>query len=257
MPVKSKNIQEIDSAHKAGQVVRKVLDVLGRMVAPGVTTRQLDMEAARICVACGAECLFNGVPGSGETIPFPGNICASIDEEIVHGIPGDRMLREGEIISVDFGARLNGWCGDAARTFLVGNVDEEKARLVKVTRQSLDMAIALIQPGIGWSRIAGTMSEYIRGEGFSVVEEFVGHGIGEKMHESPKLPNFISPALKSRDIELYPGMILAIEPMVNMGGKEVRIQDDGWTAVTIDGKPSAHWEHTVAVTEDGAKVLTA
>lgn len=237
--------------------MRDVLDSLGEMVAPGITTEQLDREAERVCMLSGAECLFKGVPGSGGAPPFPGNACTSINEEIVHGIPGTRMIADGDIVSIDFGVKLDGWCGDAARTYVVGTAGAEKTRLVEVTRYSLDIAVGLIGPGTCWSHVAGAMSEYIRGEGFSVVEEFVGHGIGTKMHEPPKLPNFVTPELRSRDIELRPGMVLAIEPMVNMGRKGVKVKSDGWTAVTVDGEPSAHWEHTVAVTETGARVLTA
>ena len=231
--------------------------MLGEIVAPGVTTGQLDKEAERICLERGGQCLFKGVVGSGRAGPFPGSICASINEEVVHGIPGDREIREGDIVSVDFGVKLEGWCSDAARTFYAGDVDAETMHLVEVTRHSLDIAIGLIRPGTGWSAVAGAMADYIRGEGFSVVEDFVGHGIGREMHEEPKIPNFVTEDLRYEDIPLRPGMVLAVEPMVNMGTKKVKVKKDGWTAVTADGKPSAHWEHTLAVTDSGVRLLTA
>jgi methionyl aminopeptidase len=255
--VKLKNHNDIEKMYRAGQIVRDVLDRLGAIVAPGMTTEELDAEAERITRQQGAVPLFKGVPGRSGVPPFPGCICASLNEEIVHGIPSDRTIEDGDIVSIDFGVKLDGWCGDAARTFMVGQVEPETRRLVAVTRQSLDIAVKLIRPGEVWTTVAGAMQDYIRGQGFSIVEEFVGHGIGQEMHEDPKVPNFISADLKIRDINLQPGLVLAVEPMVNRGTRRVRAQSDGWTIVTADGRPSAHWEHTVAVTDDGVRVLTA
>ncbi|MCD4825412.1 MAG: type I methionyl aminopeptidase [Phycisphaerae bacterium] len=252
-----KKPDQIEKLYASGQIVREVLDWLGEIIAPGMTTEYLDAEAERLCQARGAKCLFKGVPGRGKAGPFPGNICASLNEEVVHGIPSKREVRDGDILSVDFGVELDGWCGDAARTFTVGTVDAEVQRLVDVTRHSLDIAIQLAAPGGKWSQVAEAMADYVRGEGFSVVEEFVGHGIGREMHEDPKVPNFLSPELKMRDIPLRPGLVIAVEPMVNMGTPRVRVLDDGWTIATADGKPSAHWEHTLAITQDGVRVLTA
>ena len=257
MAVELRNNEEIERLYRAGQLVREVLDALGEIVVPGITTGQLDSEAERICLEQGGQCLFKGVPGSRRSGPFPGSICASINEEVVHGIPGDRVICSGDIVSVDFGARLDGWCGDAARTFCAGQVDPEKKRLVEITRYSLDIAVELIRPGTGWSDVARAISDYIRGEGFSVVEDFVGHGIGRNMHESPKIPNYVTRELLQNDIPLKAGMVLAVEPMVNMGSKNVKTQKDGWTVVTADGKPSAHWEHTLAITDTGARLLTS
>jgi methionyl aminopeptidase len=258
VPIRLKHHDQIEAMRAAGQIVREVLDRLSEMIRPGLTTEEMDAEARRITADCGAECLFLGVPSRSGGQPFPGSICASINEEVVHGIPSaDRMLRQGDILSVDFGVRLNGWCGDAARTFLVGEVDPQVHRLVDTTRHALEIAVQLIRPGGLWSGVAGAMEQMVRDAGFSVIEDFVGHGIGKDMHEDPKVPNFVSRDLKKRDIQLKPGLVLAVEPMVNLGGKSVKVRKDGWTVVTADGKPSAHWEHTIAVTEDGVTVLTA
>ena len=240
---------------KAGMVVGQVLERLAQMCQPGVSTRELDAEAGRMTRQAGAEPLFLGVPGRGG--PFPGVICASVNEQVVHGIPNDRPVRSGDIVSIDYGCRLNGWCGDAARTFIVGEVPPKVDRLVNVTRRVLELAIDLVRPGVLWSTVATAMQRMAEVEGFSVVREFVGHGIGREMWEAPKLPNFVSMELLSRDILLHEGMVLAIEPMVNLGSADVVVCGDGWTVVTKDGKPSAHFEHTVAVTAGGARVLTA
>lgn len=241
----------------AGHIVRLVLDRLGQIVAPGVTTKDLDDEAERLCLEHGAQCLFKGVPGRGPAGPFPGAICASLNEVVVHGIPTkNREIREGDIVSVDFGVRLDGWCGDAAETYIVGQVADDVRRLVDVTRKSLELAISMSRPGEKWSRIARKMQEYIEGEGFSVVRDFVGHGIGSSMHEDPKVPNFFSRDLELRDTVLREGLVLAVEPMVNMGGPAVEYAPDGWAVVTRDRLPSAHFEHTIAITARGVDVLT-
>ncbi len=258
MAIKLKNAEQIDKLYASGQIVREVLDRLGEIIAPGITTEDLDAEAERICHKHGAKCLFKGVASYCGGDPFSGNICSSIDEEVVHGIPSKkRKIRDGQIVSVDFGVLLDGWCGDAARTFIVGNVSDEVQKLVDVTYQSLEIAIKLTKPGEKWSTVARAMQEHVRSAGFSVVEQFVGHGIGREMHEDPKVPNFVSSDLLSRDINLKPGLVIAVEPMVNMGTHRCKTLSDGWTVVTADGKPSAHWEHTLAVVEDGVRVLTA
>lgn len=256
MAIYLKKADQIEKLYAAGQIVREVLDRLGEIITVGITTEELDAEAERICHARGAKCLFRGVPGHGGAGPFSGNICCSINEEVVHGIPGERKIRDGDIVSVDFGTRLDDWCGDAARTYLVGEVAPDVRRMVDVTEHSLEIAVQMVRPGGVWSEVASAMAEYVRGEGFSVVEQFVGHGIGREMHEDPKVPNFLSRELRVRDIHLNPGLVIAVEPMVNMGTPRCRILDDGWTVVTADGKPSAHWEHTLAVTETGARILT-
>jgi len=255
--IRLKTPDELERMRRAGRVVRLVLDRLGERIAPGVTTEELDREAGRICREHGAECLFNGVPGRGGAGPFPGNICASLNDEVVHGIPSTRRaVREGDVLSVDFGVRLDGWCGDAACTYAVGEVSDDARRLLRVTETALAMAIDTIRPHRKWSDVARVMQSYIEEEGFSVVQDFVGHGIGREMHEDPKIPNFVSRELLRGDIRLEEGMVLAIEPMVNMGSPAVRTAGDGWTVKTRDGLPSAHFEHTVAVVAGGADVLT-
>lgn len=258
MAIHLKTPAEIEKMRRAGHVVREVLNRLGEMIAPGVTTLDLDRQAETLCRDRGAVCLFKGVPGRGKAGPFPGNICASLNEEVVHGIPSARRtVNDGDIVSVDFGVRLDGWCGDAAETYICGQAAPDVQKLVGVTRNMLALAVQMSTPGQHWSHVARAMQDYAHGEGFSVVEDFVGHGIGREMHEEPKVPNYYSPELARHDIVLRPGMVLAIEPMVNMGTQRVKVVSDGWTVVTRDHRPSAHFEHTVAVTEDGAAVLTA
>jgi methionyl aminopeptidase len=253
-----KSADQIEAMYAAGQLVREVLDRLGEMIAPGMTTEDLDAEAQRMAADRGAACLFKGVPGRGKAGPFPGAICASINDEVVHGIPShERVIADGDIVSIDFGIRRDGWCGDAARTFCVGDVDADARRLVGATKRALDMAVEKARPGRNWSEIALAMQQFLNKEGFSVVEEFVGHGIGEEMHEDPKVPNYVSPELRRRDISLRPGLVLAVEPMVNLGSKGVKMGPDGWVVLTTDGKPSAHWEHTIAIVDEGVRVLTA
>lgn len=256
MSIRLKNAEQIEKMRKAGRIVRQVLTRLGEMVAPGVTTKQLDAEAERMCLAAGAQCLFKGVPGRGKAGAFPASICASINEELVHGIPSDRAIRQGDIVSIDFGVRLNGWCGDAAQTFIVGKPADKTIRLVEVTRNVLALAIGMCKPSAKWSHIARAMQQYVEGEGFSVVRDFVGHGIGSEMWEDPKVPNFVSRELEAHDIVLQPGMAMAVEPMVNMGRAAVEYAPDGWTVVTKDRLPSAHFEHTLVITTDGVDVLT-
>lgn len=255
MAIRLKTPAQIERMRRAGQIVRKVLNRIGEIIAPGVTTQDLDDEAQKLCHQLGGTCLFKGVPGRPG--PFPGNICASLNDEVVHGIPSSkRVIRDGDIVSIDFGVLLDGWCGDAAETFVIGKAEPRIGHLVDVTRNSLEMAVRMCRPGEKWSTIARAMQEYVEGEGFSVVREFVGHGIGQEMHEDPKVPNFLSRELVARDIPLTPGLVLAVEPMVNLGRAGVAYAPDGWTVVTSDGKPSAHFEHTVAITKNGVEVLT-
>lgn len=256
MAIKLKTAQQIQKMRDAGRIVSRVLDRMAGMVAPGVATRELDAEAERLCREAGAECLFKGVPGRDGAGPFPGCICSSINEQVVHGIPSDRRIREGDIVSVDFGVRLDGWCADAAYTYVVGQVLANVRRLVDVTRNTLALAMEMCRTGQRWSHVARAMQSYVEGEGFSVVRDFVGHGIGSRMWEDPKVPNFASRELELRDIVLQDGMVLAVEPMVNMGTYKVEYEQDGWTVVTQDRLPSAHFEHTLAITAGGVSVLT-
>jgi methionyl aminopeptidase len=242
---------------RAGAVVAEVLSKLQKIAAPGMTTGHLDRVAAQMTGAAGAEALFRGVRSPQARQPFPGAICASVNEQVVHGIPSDTaVLREGDILSIDFGVRLNGYCGDAAVTVPIGTITPENEKLVDTTRELLAIAIAASRPGVRWSQVAGRMQRYAESAGFSVVRDFVGHGIGTKMHEDPKVPNFVSDELLAEDIVLTEGMVMAVEPMVNAGTSAVRTLGNGWTVVTRDGRCSAHFEHTIAVVRGGCEVLT-
>ncbi len=251
-----KSPREVALMRAAGGVVHRVLRELGRLVRPGVTTAELDARAEEIIQAAGATALFRGVRNRQARFPFPACICASVNEQVVHGIPGERRLQAGDIVSVDCGVRLKGYCGDAAETFAVGPLTAEAERLLAVTRQALDVAVAEIRPGRRWSEVARRIEACVQQAGFGVVREFVGHGIGQEMHEPPNVPNYFEHGL-CEDFELVPGMTLAIEPMVTAGRPEVVLGDDtGWPVVTKDGSLAAHFEHTVAVTADGVTVLT-
>ena len=234
---------------EAGRLVGEVLTELAAHVAPGVTTADLDAMAERRIAEAGATPAFKGYHG------YPATICASINEEVIHGIPsGRRILNEGDVISIDVGASLGGYFGDSAVTLPVGQVSEGAATLLRVTDEALYKAIECVKPGGRISDIGHVVQQHVEGYGFSVVREFVGHGIGQKMHEEPQIPNYGEPG---RGPRLAPGMVLAIEPMVNAGKPAVKVLGDGWTAVTRDGSLSAHFEHTVAVTADGPWILTA
>jgi len=222
-----------------------------------MTTAYLDGIALQMTAAAGAEALFKGVRNPQARVPFPGAICASVNEQVVHGIPSESVvLREGDILSLDFGVRLNGYCGDAAVTVPIGRISEENRRLMDTTREVLEIAIQRSRPGVRWSEVARLMQRHAESAGFSVVRDFVGHGIGTKMHEDPKVPNFVSAELLADDIWLAEGMVLAVEPMINAGTYAVRTLGNGWTVVTRDGKCSAHFEHTIALVQGGCEVLT-
>ena len=243
-----KSQMELEKMYRAGQVVWEVLSELRAMVQPGVSTMDLEKVAARRSEERGARSAFKGYMG------YPCVLCASINEEVVHGIPkAGRKLAEGDIVSLDFGVAVDGYYADAAVTVPVGKVPAEKARLLEVTRDSLDRAIQMVRPGNRLSDISHAVEGWTTQHGFSVVREFVGHGIGTKMHEEPQLPNYGQPG---RGPRLEPGMVLAIEPMVNAGSADVEVLEDKWTAVTHDRRPSAHFEHTVAVTSNGPWILT-
>lgn len=251
-----KTPEQIEKMRAAGRVVRKVHNRMAEMCKPGVTTRQLDDEAQRVIDECGAVGLFKNYPTYKPNEGFPGTLCISVNEEVVHGIAGERMIQDGDVVGVDCGVKLDGWCGDAANTILVGNVPDDVRRMCEATERCLEIAIENIRPGRTWSQIARLMQNYARSRGYGVVEEFVGHGIGASMHEDPKVPNYVSKELRRHDILLKQGVVLAIEPMLTLGQRYVKTLSDGWTVVTLDGKASAHYEHTVAVTKDGADVLT-
>lgn len=238
---------EIEQMRRAGSLVGQVLERLREHVAPGVSTRELDAIAENMICSRGGVPSFKGYRG------YPASICASVNNEIIHGIPGDRMLVDGDIISIDCGAMLGGYHGDAAMTFPVGPVSAEAEKLMTVTREALNAGIAMARPKMRLGDVGNAIQRYVEANGFSVVRDFVGHGIGRHMHEDPQIPNF-GPA--GMGMRLRTGMVLAIEPMVNAGGHEVVVMDDGWTACTRDGSLSAHFEHTVAITDDGPEVLT-
>lgn len=258
MAIKIRSKNEIAKMRKAGMVVKSVLDKIEEHCIAGVNTAKLDKIACDIAAEFGAATLFKGVKSPYCVTPFPGAICASVNEQVVHGIPSKGVvLKDGDIFSVDFGVRLDGYCGDSARTIAVGNISGAKRRLMDVTTEMLNLAIENIAPGKKWSEIAGIMQRTAEDAGYSVVRDLVGHGIGTQMHEDPQVPNFVSRYLVKNDILLKEGMVLAVEPMVNMGRSSVKTLRDGWTVVTRDASPSAHFEHTIAVTSNGSDVLTA
>lgn len=240
----------------AGRLVGRILDALAEMCRPGTPTIEFDRRSAELIDQAGAEPLFKDYPHYAGGRPFPATVCVSINEEVVHGIPGERVVAEGDLVSFDVGVRLDGYCGDAAVSVPVGPVAPEVKRLAEVTRRTLAIAAETIRPGILWSAVAGAMEQHVREAGFSVVTDFVGHSIGAEMHEELKLPNFVSRELLRNDILLEAGNTLAVEPMVNMGAHRVELLDDGWTVVTRDRRPSAHFEHTIAVVEGGSEILT-
>ncbi len=243
-----KSLQEIEKIRKACLVVADALAGIREFVRPGVTTRALDEHAEKFIRAAGAVPAFKGYRG------YPCSICSSLNDQVVHGIPsGEVVLREGDIISIDVGALLDGFYGDAAVTLPVGRISPESERLIRVTEESLNRAIDAARPGNRLFDISHAVQSHVEGQGFSVVREFVGHGIGRSLHEEPQIPNFGPPG---RGPGVRAGMVLAIEPMVNAGGSATVIKEDSWTAVTADGSRSAHFEHTVAVMADGPWILT-
>jgi methionyl aminopeptidase len=242
-----KSAAELQKMRAAGRIVAEILAQIENMIVPGVTTAELDSFAAEECRRHGAKPAFKGYGG------FPYVICASPNDRVVHGFPDQRPLNEGDILSIDFGVLFKGYYGDAAVTIPVGRVDEETKLLVEATRTSLERAIEKAQPGARLSDISHAVQSWVEPRGFSVVRDFVGHGIGRQLHEAPQLPNYGDPGHGPR---LKVGMTLAIEPMINAGQPGVRILEDGWTAVTQDGKRSAHFEHTVAITDHGPEILT-
>jgi methionyl aminopeptidase len=245
-----KSAREIELMRQAGRVVAEVLGLLRERTVPGVTTAELDRLAEAHTKARGAICAFKGYRG------FPASACISVNEEVVHGIPGPRTIVDGDVVSIDFGVKLDNYFGDAALTVLVGNVTEEARRLVAVTEESLQRAIRKMVPGNRLSDVSRAVQDYVESNGFSVVRQFVGHGIGRKMHEDPKVPNYVEQRGQGGGLVLREGLVLAVEPMVNCGTYGVRILKNGWTVVTADGRLSAHAEHTIAVTENGPRVLT-
>jgi methionyl aminopeptidase len=248
MGVELKNAGEIDRMRVAGRIVAEILDALEAKVAPGVSTWELDQLAERLIREKGARPAFKGYRG------FPACLCTSVNHEVVHGIPSKtRLLAQGDLLKLDFGVVVDGFFGDAARTVAVGQISEEARRLSEATRASLEAAIRAMVAGNRVGDIGHAVQSTVEPLGFSVVRDFVGHGIGRRLHEGPQVPNYGRPGTLEL---LRPGMVLAVEPMVNAGTAAVDVLDDDWTAVTVDGKLSSHWEHTILVTDQGPEVLT-
>ncbi len=243
-----KSAAELEKMHRSGLIVWGALEKMRAMVQPGISTKELDKFAESYTVEHHARPAFKGYRG------YPGSVCTSINQEVVHGIPSaSRKLREGDILSLDFGVELEGYFGDAALTVPVGKISPEREKLLRVTRESLDRAIEKVRLGNRLGDVSAAVQQWVEQHGYSVVREFVGHGIGTKMHEDPQVPNY-GPA--GQGLKLQEGLVIAIEPMVNAGKPAVRVLSDDWTAVTADGSDSAHFEHTVAVTRDGPWILT-
>lgn len=252
-----KSPREIELMRAAGRVVHRVHARMRQDAVAGVTTAELNATAEAIIEEAGGTALFKGVENPQAKFPFPAALCTSVNEELVHGVPGDRKLASGDIISIDCGVRLAGYCGDSATTIAVGEIDEDTKRLLEVTSGALETAIAEMRPGRKWSEVATALQRVVEGAGMSVVRDFVGHGIGREMHEEPKVPNYWNPKHSRGDFELRAGMVLAVEPMVNLGGEKVDFgAEDGWVVYTRDRKNCAHFEHTIAITDSGADVLT-
>ncbi|MDD2630005.1 MAG: type I methionyl aminopeptidase [Limnochordia bacterium] len=242
-----KSDRALNSMRKAGRIVAEVHAKLAEAIQPGISTLKLDQLAEDYLMSCGATPSFKGYRG------YPKSICTSINEEVVHGIPGDRILQEGDIISVDIGAYIDGFHGDATRTHGVGEISMEAQRLIEITAGALQAGIEAAAPGGRLGDISHAVQSFAETAGFGVVRDFVGHGIGSQMHEDPQVPNF---GLPNRGPRLKPGLVLAIEPMVTAGDYRVRVLEDDWTVVTLDGSLCAHFEDTVAILEDGVEVLT-
>lgn len=242
-----KSAEEIEKIRRASRIVAEVLRGLESVIKPGATTRDLDRLAEEIMRKKGSTPAFIGYRG------YPSALCTSVNETVVHGIPSDRILAEGDIVGIDCGVIVDGYYGDAARTYPVGRIDPLSQKLLDVTRESLARGIRQMAVGNRLHDISWAIQSHVEQAGFSVVRDFVGHGIGRSLHEEPQLPNFGNP---HTGVRLAAGIVLAIEPMVNAGGPEVKVLDDGWTAVTADGTRSAHFEHTVALTEKGTEILT-
>jgi len=242
-----KSKKELDKMRAAGRLVGQVREHLRGLVQPGITTMDLDREAEKMIRDAGALPTFKGYNG------FPYSICASVNEQIVHGFPSQYVLKEGDIFSIDCGVTLEGFVGDTATTVPVGKVSDEKMRLIRITEECLDRAIQQCRAGNHLGDIGWAVQQHAEANGYSVVRDYVGHGIGRRMHEDPQIPNYGRPGLGQK---IKAGYVFAVEPMVNQGSHFTKVLSDGWTVVTVDGKPSAHVEHTIAITEEGPEVLT-
>ena len=242
-----KSKREVEIMRESSRIVAEILQALRPLCQPGITTAELDRVAEEMTRKLGAQPAFKGYRG------FPRTLCTSINHEVVHGIPGARELKEGDILGLDFGVVHNGYYGDSAITVPIGQVAPELEELLQVTEESLLLGIQNMKPGNHLADISRAIQTHAESHGYSLVKDFGGHGIGKRLHEDPMVLNYV---VNGRGIKLKPGLVLAIEPMVNLGGDQVRILSDGWTVVTVDGKPSAHFEHTVAITENGPEILS-
>lgn len=242
-----KNNEEIEKMRKAGRVVGDLLKLLEEKLRPGMRTDELDKIAYDFIVASGARPSFLGYGG------FPASICVSIDEQVVHGFPSERIIKEGEIVSVDVGAELDGYNGDAARSFYVGSISPEKKKLIEVTKECFFKGAEAVMVGGALGDIGAAIQAHAEANGFSVVRDMVGHGIGREMHEDPSVPNY---GMAGRGVKLKRNMTICVEPMINMGKRDVTLDDDGWTVRTLDGLPSAHYENTILIKDDGVEILT-
>lgn len=255
-----KSAREIGLMRESGKIVAEALRLCRDMAKPGTRTIDIDRAVEALYAKYGATPLFKGYGGTNPKVPFPASTCLSLNEQVVHGIPSNREIRDGDVLKVDTACKLNGWCADAAVSILVGNARPERRRLVEAGQRVLQIAMEELPRRRWWSEIASRMQQYAEGLGYSMVEQYVGHGIGRIMHENPQVPNYVVRSLKELrkvDFRLEPGLVLAIEPMLNMGKSDTRVLNDHWTVVTKDGLPSVHVEHTLALTAEGVIVVTA
>lgn len=250
-----KSPREVALMREAGKLVSRALKICREMARPGTRTLDIDQAVEALYTRHNATPLFKGYPGP--KVPFPASTCISLNEQVVHGIPGPRVIRDGDLIKIDTACKLNGWCADAAITIMVGEVRPERRRLVKVTEEVLEIARVELGRRKWWTEVAERMQKHAESNGYSVVTQYVGHGIGRVMHENPQVPNFVNKEVRKHNFKLEEGLVLAIEPMVNMGKAETDVLSDHWTVVTRDRLPSAHVEHTFAITHDGVVVVTA
>lgn len=253
-PPELKSARELALMREAGKLVARALRICRDLAKPGTKTIEIDQAVEAFYAKHLAVPLFKGYPGK---VPFPAVTCLSVNEQVVHGIPGNRVLKEGDLLKVDTACKLNGWCADRAVTIPIGQVSPEKARLLKVGEEALQIAIDLLPRRKWWSQVASEMQRHVERAGFSVVTAYVGHGIGRTMHENPQVPNYVDHETRKTDFRLEPGLTLAVEPMVNMRRADVDVLGDQWTVVTRDRMPSVHVEHTLALTANGVQVITA
>jgi methionyl aminopeptidase len=251
-----KSPREIALMREAGKVVAEALRLCRDLAKPGVKTIDIDRAVDSLYQRHGAQPLFKGYPGQNQKVPFPASTCISFNEQVVHGIPGSRAIREGDLVKIDTACKLNGWCADAAITIMVGEVRPEWRRLVKVAEEVLEIAHVELGRRTWWTEVAERMQRHAEQAGYRMVTQYVGHGIGRTMHENPQVPNFVNREVRKHNFRIEEGLVLAVEPMVNMGREDTDTLRDHWTVVTRDGLPSVHVEHTFAITKDGVMVLT-